>query len=202
MREDHFVWTAEQVLDPLERWEHNCHAASVQLVRSGRFGVCRVVRGACEGVPGQHSWVILGDDCYDDRATIIDPTLWSYDDRELGIWTGTYRDGLHTPHGKGSIWNWGRPDRATGPVVKLTPRKPFSQSARNFLDMLGPLDQHGWITLAHAPMQGWPAGEIIDAMCEDKSLRAYIPIDIVGMLTDRNPGGMYLPETQKDSAIS
>jgi hypothetical protein len=54
-------------------------------------------------------------------------------------------------------------------------------------------DRQGWSVLAHAPVGGWPAGEIIDAMCES-GLDAVIPIDIVGMVTDRNPQGLYLPE--------
>ena len=61
-----------------------------------------------------------------------------------------------------------------------------------FLNLLGPLDKNGWITLAHAPVERWPAGEIIDAMCES-GLEGYVPIDIVGMTTDRNPSGLYLP---------
>lgn len=141
---------------------------------------------------GQHSWVVLGHDCYDPGAIIIDPTLWSYDSSVSGVWTGTYNDQRHTPHGMGSIWKWGRPDAPTGPVVELKPRQPWSEQAKGFLELLGPLDQKGWIVLAHAPVQGWPAAEIIDAMCES-GLQEFIPVDRVGMLTDRNPGGLYLP---------
>jgi hypothetical protein len=204
--EDAVVAIANEVLAPLEDWAAQCHAASVKLVQSGRFDVCRVARGSCTGVGGQHSWVVLGDDCYDMDATLIDPTLWSYDDTVTGVWVGTYRDGKHTPHGKGSIWAWGRPDEATGPVIELTPREPFSQSALDFLELLGPLDREGWIMLAHAPVEFWPAAEIIDAMCEtphptipNQTLEGYVPIDIVGMVTTRNPGGLYLPEEDADA---
>jgi hypothetical protein len=197
-------WVAEGTLAPLDDWKYQCHSASVKLMRSGRFGTCRVARGTADGVTGQHSWLVLGDDCYANDAVIIDPTLWSYDDTVQGVWVGSYRDGRHEPHGKGSIWRWGRPDPATGPVVQLTPRAPFSQAARDFLDLLGPLDFNGWVMLAHAPVEGWPAGEIIDALCEtpDPSVpghtfRVYVPIDIVGMVTTRNPGGMYLPTTEE-----
>jgi hypothetical protein len=197
---------AVEVLAPLEEWGGQCHAASLELVRSGRFGACRVARGGCAGVGGQHSWLVLGDDCYDDGAVIVDPTLWSYDESVEGVWVGTYRDGRHTPFGKGSIWNWGRPDEATGPVVELTPRKPFSRTARGFLELLGPLDREGWVMLAHAPVEGWPAAEIIDAICEtphptipNQTLRGYVPIDIVGMVTDRNPRGLYLPTEENDA---
>jgi hypothetical protein len=191
--------TAE-TLDPLERWAHQCHGASLKLVSERIFGQARVARGACSGVGGQHSWVVIGDDCYDRGAVIVDPTLWSYRGGNPRVWVGSLADGLHTPHGSGSIWAWGRPNEASGPVVELTPRRPFSPAARMFLDLLGPLDREGWIMLAHAPMQGWPAAEIIDAICEtpDPSLRGqtfqgYVPVDVVGMLTDRNPSGLYLP---------
>lgn len=191
--EKHIAAMVEETLAPLDRWAGQCHAASVELMRSGQFGVCRVARGSADGVAAQHSWLVLGDDCYADNATIIDPTLWSYDKTVKGVWVGGYRDGRHRPHGKGSIWSWGRPDAATGPVIELTPRQPFSQDARDFLELLGPLDMRGWAQLAHAPVEGWPAGEIIDALCENPILKAHVPIDIVGMLTDRNPGGLYLP---------
>ena len=181
-----------EVLDPLETWAQQCHAASLHLVRSGVLGPSRVARGACKGVGGQHSWVVLGDDCYDPRAKIVDPTLWSYDPAWESVYVGSMRDGLHRPFGTGRIWEWGRPNPASGPVVELTPRKPWSGAARAFLDLLGPLDREGWIMLGHAPVQGWPAGEIIDAMCES-GLGGYVPIDIRGMITDRNPKGLYLP---------
>ena len=186
------TWAAE-VLAPLEDWAYRCHAASVKLVRHGELGVCRVARGGCTGVRGQHSWVVLGDDCYAKRAAIIDPTLWSYDDTIEGVWVGSYRDGRHWPHGKGSIWDWGRPNHPTGPVVTLTPRKPFSPSAEIFLEMLGPLDFEGWVLLAHAPVENWPAAEILDAIENTEGLRGRVPIDILGMITDLNPKGLYLP---------
>ena len=192
----------EAVLDPLQAWAHNCHAASIHLVRSGAIdGPCRVARGACEGVGGQHSWVVLGDDCYDRDAKIVDPTLWSYDAKVEGVWYGSMRDGRHHPHGMGMIWDWGRPNPAVGSVIELTPSEPFSDEASMFLDLLGPLDREGWTMLAHAPVEGWPAAEIIAAMCETEipdrggaTFEALIPVDIVGMLTDRNPGNAYLPE--------
>ena len=182
---------ALEVLAPLERWALNCHGASATLVQAGVLGPSRVARGTCTGVGGQHSWVVLGDDCYDQDATIVDPTLWSYDDTVKGIWVGTMRDGRHSPHGAGSIWRWGRPADPTGEIVTLTPRRPWSHDAERFLELLGPLDQQGWIALAHAPVEGWPAAEFIDAMCES-GLRGYVPVDRVGMLTDRNPGNAYL----------
>lgn len=184
---------AEEVLAPLDGWARQCHAASLKLVQNGELGACRVARGSCKGVGGQHSWVVLGGDCYDDDAVIIDPTLWSYDETVTGVWVGTYRDGRHRPHGKGSIWDWGRPNEATGPVIELTPRKPFSSSAEIFLELLGPLDYEGWIQLAHAPVGFWPAGEILDAIEHTEGLSGRVPIDILGMVTELNPKGLYLP---------
>ena len=183
---------AARELAPLNDWGAQCHGASLKLVQSGVLGKARVARGGAHGILGQHSWVVLGDDCYDDNAVIVDPTLWSYDDDVQGIWIGTYRDGRHVPHGKGSIWAWGRPNPATGKVVELTPRNPWSPEAELFLELLGPLDAEGWIQLAHAPVEHWPAAEIIDALCES-GFEVYVPIDIVGNLTDRNPKGLYLP---------
>lgn len=185
---------ALSVLEPLDEWAVQCHAASVKLVKSGVCGQARVARGTCTSVFGQHSWVVLGNDCYDDDAVIVDPTLWSYDPSVEGVWVGSYRDGKHVPHGKGSIWQWGRPNEAKpGEAMELTPRQPWSRAAENFLRLLGPLDKQGWIQLAHAPVEGWPAGEIIDAICES-GLAAMVPIDIVGMVTDRNPQNLYLAE--------
>ena len=191
---------AKTVLDPLDHWATQCHAASVELVKSDGYEQARVARGTCTGVFGQHSWVVLGNDCYDDDAVIVDPTLWSYDESVKGVWVGSYRDGKHEPHGKGSIWRWGRPNEASEEPMELTPRQPWSREAQRFLGLLGPLDMKGWIQLAHAPVEGWPAGEIIDALCEtphptipDSTMAGYVPIDIVGMVTDRNPNGLYLP---------
>ena len=175
---------------PLHEWGGQCHAASLALVKSGAVGPARVARGTCPGVPGQHSWVILGDNCYDLNATVIDPTLWSYDETVEGIWVGKAKDRPHRPHGYGSIWEWGRPHEATGEVLTLD--YEFSARARMFLDLLGPLDFEGWCMLAHAPVKGWPSDEIFTAMARDERLAHRVPIDIVGMATRENPGGLYL----------
>jgi hypothetical protein len=182
-----------QVLDPLDQWSCQCHAASITLVKSGVLpSPCRVARGSGESVGGQHSWVVLSDDVYDPTATVIDPTLWSYDPEVEGIWVGKNRE-RHNPQQSGSIWDYGRPVAGDGPVIELKPRSRLSYAAREFLRMVGPLDDDGWRHLAHFPMEGWPSQEIISAMCEDLRLRAWIPIDIEGMLTSRNPKGLYLP---------
>lgn len=183
-----------QALAPMDRWHHQCHAASIAAVRSGVLPKARVARGTCRGVGGQHSWVVVGDDVYAPDAQIVDPTLWSYDSTVAGIWTGTAKNGRHVPAGGlGDIWSWGRPAPARESPIRLTPAQPLSPDAEMFLDMLGPLDRHGWMMLAsNAPVRGWPAAEIIAAMDDTPELTAYVPIDRLGMLTDRNPGGLYL----------
>ena len=176
---------------PLDDYSHKCHQASLELVRSGVLGPdARVARGTCKGVGGQHSWVVLGDP-YATDVVIVDPTLWSYRADVGGIWVGTAKDGLHTPHGAGSIWAWGRPPEAEGEPVELTPTVPLSKEALLFLSILGPLDRHGWAILSGAPVGGWPSAEIIAAMDDTEVLRALVPIDILGMLTDRNPSESY-----------
>jgi hypothetical protein len=176
---------AMKILKPLSQYHHDCHGASLALVRAG-IGT-RVARGFCEGVGSQHSWVVIGDNCYDTQATIIDPTLWSYRKDVKGIYVGSQKKYSHTPHGQGSIWDWGKPVAQGGKPVKLEPKSPLSLAAKEFLSMIEPLDHHGWGILASAPVQGWPAAEIIAAMDDTESLSALVPIDRLGMLTDRNP---------------
>jgi hypothetical protein len=178
----------------LDPWAKACHAAAIQLVKSGVFGeqFVRVARGSAKKVGGQHSWVVVGHDCYAHDAIIVDPTLWSYDTTVKGIWIGTAAEGRHTPHGSGSIWSWGRPTSRGGKPIKLTPKTPLSEAAKDFLDLLGPLDRPGWQTLASAPVEGWPAGEIYAAMHHTAELRILVPVDRLGMLTDLNPQGLYL----------
>ncbi len=186
---------------PRDRWARNCHGVSLAIVKSGVLGQpARVARGTCAGVGGQHSWVVLGDDCYDPKVKILDATLWSYDQTVPVLWWGTYRDGRHTPHGHGSIWKYGRPLPGDGPPIELTPSKPFSRPARAFLELLGPLDAAGWMRLANAPVGNWPAAEIIAAMADTSGTAGLIPIDTLGMVTDRNPGGLYLARQRKGGA--
>lgn len=171
---------------------HNCHGVSLAIVKSGIVGpVSRVARGTCVGVGSQHSWVVVGEDCYDRRAVIVDATLWSYDKSVRDVWVGTL--GRHQPHGSGSIWRFGAPPAPVGPAVALTPSQPLPEAAVSFLELCSKtgLDMDGWRFLAHAPVEGWPAAEIIAAMCETAALRHLPPIDIEGMLTDRNPNGLY-----------
>lgn len=179
---------------PFEMSARNCQEVSLAIVRSGLLSVARVARGTCRGVDGHHSWVVVGTDCYATGVPIIDPTLWSYDPAVTGVWHGvSANNGRHVPHGgHSSIWTLGPPARATGPEVRLTPQTPLSANAQRFVDVVGPLDLRGWMLLANAPVLGWPAAEILAAMDDTSELAALVPIDRLGMLTDRNPGGSYL----------
>lgn len=191
------VAAIEEAIDlPFDRWATQCHSVSLAIVKSGVLGEpCRVARGFCQGVGSQHSWVVLGMDCYHPEAVIVDATLWSYDDRVKGIWVGRASNRRHFPHGMGSIWEYGQPAPPVGPVIELTPKTPLSPAARAWLKMAAPhgLDRRGWGVLAHAPVGEWPAAEIIAAMDDTEAVAALVPIDVLGMITTRNPNGLYLP---------
>jgi hypothetical protein len=173
----------------------DCHSVSLALVRSGLLGKggprLRVARGACLGVGGQHSWVVLGDP-YNSRAKIVDITLWSYDTSKPRIWIGNMEDRLHRPKGFDWIFNTTKPYYRGGDKIVLE-EAGLSIEARRFLHVLGPLDAAGWATLwSHGGMLGWPAKEILEA-CLDQhpTMSALVPIDIIGMTTNRNPDGLY-----------
>lgn len=184
--------------EPMEAWVNRCHEVSLAIIRSGILAYpARVARGWAEHVPSQHSWIVLDtrpDDlnpvCYDDRATIMDPTLWAHHPEVEGVWQGTLRDGIHHPHQEGIIWvHGGRPVHNGGETITLD-RTGLSRDVKRFLDLIEPLDRSGWRALAHQPVQGWPAREILEAMC-DQGLGGWIPIDVLGMVTDRNPNSLY-----------
>lgn len=176
---------------PWEDWNDRCHEISLAIVRAGLCGPsARVARGGSPLLTSQHSWIAASGDCYGEDEPIVDPTLWCHADDLDDIWHGTLSDRLHTPHGAGSIWEWGRPAAGDGPVVVLD-AEALSGAARRFLDLLGPLDRVGWMALANAPVGGWPAGEILGAMDAHPDLCGLVPIDCLGMTTDLNPSGLY-----------
>lgn len=201
------VLTEEQVVEALcekepnhfidwDDFAHDCHSVSLALVKSGLLGEkARVARGSLRGVGGQHSWAVVGDP-YAPEA-VVDLTAWSYDERYPRLYVVEGPDAPHVPHGTGSIWDWGIPPAGDGPDIDLTPTTPLSQPARVFLGMVAEgngrkgLDLRGWMALANAPVEEWPAAEVLAAMDDTQQLRALIPIDRLGMLTDRNPGGLY-----------
>lgn len=180
----------DEVLHPLDAYAHQCHQASLTIVKARIFPGARVARGAAVGVPGQHSWVVLGGDVYAPMA-IVDPTVWSYTGRKPEVTYYPVVGPGYTPHGSGSILTSPKPYHYGGETIEL--EGDLGPSVRRFLEMVGPLDVRGWMHLFNSPVQyGWPAREIISAAYLQKNLRAYIPIDIVGHLTDYNPGGLYL----------
>jgi hypothetical protein len=179
--------------DPRDTW-HNCHGVSLAIVQSGLWPGARVARGWAKGVSSQHSWAVVGDP-YDKDAYIIDGTLWSYDDSVPGVWQGSLRDGIHVPHGAGHFMT-GTPPQHYGEQTIHLNTLGLSTKARRFLDTIGaPFDYRGWSEVAHLPVEGWPAGEILSAMDDTPALAALVPIDRLGMLTDKNPAGVYLPTT-------
>lgn len=181
-------------LGDLERWDKDCHAASIHLVKTRIFPDARVARGSCRGVGSQHSWVVLGNP-YDPDA-IVDPTLWSYVPDVTGV---VFADAAAdkrawVPHGSGSIFRFGCP--ASGDGEEMVP-PGLSREAEVFLDLCrsahgSTLDRRFWAGLFNSPMGGWPSAEIIEACAKDRRFSALIPIDVVGMLTDLDPGGLYL----------
>lgn len=175
---------------------HDCHSVSLALVRSGLLGKGgpkgpRVARGACMGVGSQHSWVVLGHP-YDQTATIVDLTLWSYNGSQPRIWIGDLMSGFHHPKGLEWIFNSDKPHTRGGEPILLDEEK-LSASARHFLQTIGPLDAPGWAALwSRCGMVGWPAKEILEAFVDqNRGMAPLVPIDIVGMVTDRNPQGLY-----------
>ena len=190
MNNETLLQQASAILNPLNQWVNKCHQASLTLVKAG-VGT-RVARGFCSGVPSQHSWVIMGNDCYDPNATIIDPTLCLYRTDVQEVWIGSMHQKWHTPHGLGSIWTSNKPRSAGGIPICLN-TKNMSKEAQCFLQEIEPLDIQGWHQLlAKCPVQGWPSKEIITEACNHPTLKPLIPIDIVGMLTNLNPNGLYL----------
>lgn len=189
---------SKKLLEKIERkiggsakWSKNCHAASLAIVRTGLLGAdACVARGWRTGIGSQHSWACTGNP-YDPDTVILDATLWSYVDGNPCIVVAKASNKAYRPHGAGSIWDYGRPAARTEPEIKLS---GLSIRAKRFIyeasDGRG-LDRQGWMTLANSPMNGWPAKEIITAMYQDKRLSHLIPIDIVGMVTDLNPGDLY-----------
>jgi hypothetical protein len=190
---------------PYPDWAKKCHEISFDLLKTGLFGPGRIARGWAPGILGQHSWIVLGHNVYAPNAVIVDPTLSHWQGTpELGIFVDKAENMQHTPHGKGSIWGYGRPDEPAGNTVELTPAFELSQDARNFLswDVLGPLDRMGWNQLANGVMEEWPSDEIIAAMDDTPALRTLVPIDILGMVTDRNPLRRYLADVPDTSSYA
>jgi hypothetical protein len=188
---------ASKIGIPCDEWYGRCHQISLAIVRTGmikgpRGARVRVARGFHPSVPmRQHSWISIGDP-YSPTTRYMDPTLWCWTGNEPSIWDGLARKSDHTPHGTGTIWEYGQPVHQGGTTIELTPAKPLSAAALHILDMIGPLDVPGWMALANAPVGGWPAREVFEAIAATEALSAeFIPIDVRGMLFDENVAGLY-----------
>jgi hypothetical protein len=182
----------EEAIGLLEYWEQNCHGASLALVHSGLLPEgSRVARGWAQGVGSQHSWAMVAPTTtvYDGANQVVDITLHGYVPKAPRLYIAKARAWPHVPHGAGELRQKG-PERL-GPRIDLD--VALSPSAKAFLKMWAPrgLDYKGWMTLFNGPMQGWPSRELVLAGYQTKAIRATIPIDIIGMLTDENPSKLY-----------
>jgi hypothetical protein len=181
----------QEAVGPLERWALNCHGASLALVRSGLLPEgSRVARGGAKGVRSQHSWAVVAPEMiYDEDNWVVDITLWSYVADASRLYVAKAKSWPHRPHGSGMLRH--APATCTGPV--LSTEVELSPGAKTFLDLWAPqgMDYRAWHILLTGPMQGWPSREIVAAAAQTKALAMLIPIDILGMMTDTNPKGLY-----------
>ena len=195
----------EEAIGPLDAWAMQCHAASVALINSDLFSdrFRRVARGTAQGVFGQHSWVVLGEDCYNPNAIIVDVTLWSYDPKQPRVLIDRAKNLSHLPHGSNSIWDAGCPIPGDDEDMPLD--LPFMHKAEPFYRMVrekvGRTDRRFWMSLwSSNAMLGFNASALLEAFLDRyPDQAAIVPIDIIGMLTDRNPSGLYLPGDEHDA---
>lgn len=187
------VSEVEKAIDtPRELWANRCHEVSLQLLKSHLFEDvdARMARGWGMQIRGQHSWIVLGDNVYDDETYVIDPT-WSATHSNKAMIMFVKNLTVHRPHGYGVLSTF--PESSGGD--ELVPDDP-SPSVKSWLDLarivVGPLDRKFWLGLFNGPMQGWPSRELVAWGYGQEGLRALIPMDIVGMLTEENPMGLYL----------
>lgn len=183
---------ADIVTIPLGHWHFNAHRVCLDIVRSGLFPYSRVVEGSARGVHGTHHWLTLSEDVYDKYGTIVDPTLWCHDPSLQGVWIGTLQEEIHHPRGEGYIWDHSYPENSSFKGTVSLNKEGLSTQAKYFLSRVEPLNLDGWRRLMRSPMQGWPAGEIIDQMKHSAELAAIVPEELEGMLTNRNPSGAWL----------
>ena len=197
----------EQIADaiglPLDEWHGNCHTVSLAMLREG-IVQGRVARGTARGVGSQHSWIALCDPSlspltpavYDPAVPILDPTLWCYREDVEGLWHGTLADDIHFPHGGRRVWDTGCPMPGVGEPIVFDGLPSSAAAFVRFLDNQNggrPLDLEGWSRLVHGGLRGIPElSALVEAAADHPDLRARIPIDIIGMHTSRNPGGLYL----------
>jgi len=196
---------ADKSLDAMgdmDRWSHQCHAAALHLVRSGALPAgSRVARGVSKHLGGQHSWVAVANeagvaDPYARNALILDPSAWSYQEDDLAapsVWIGRRQD--YAPQGsRGPDARKGLPRPADYADIIRPDQEALQRDymvAVQFFAQHGSLDRRGWTALTHCRVDSYPAAAIIPLMLDTPRLAPFVPIDIAGMVTDRNPGGLY-----------
>ena len=172
----------------LRPWVGRCHEASLKLVRSGILPrSARVARGFHPAF-SQHSWVVIGDP-YSFKSMIVDPTIWHYEGKAPQVYVKTMKNSPHRPHGLGQFDR--TPPEPESDAIRLM--TDLSPEATRFLKTIAPkgLDRYGWHMIATAPVLGWPSAEILAAIAKDERLSVLVPIDVLGMRTDLNPGRLY-----------
>ena len=174
---------AKAIKVPYTEWHNRCHEISLKIIRANLVGMtARIARGTAAEI-GVHSWISMGNP-YAEGISYVDPTRWSWvtpDNPHIEV--TSLEAGTHIPQGHGNIWDYGRPPYPTGETVNLNWAE-LSSEAKSFLDIVGPLDLNGWRVLLNSPVGGWPSKEIITAADKDPRLSAYIPVDVIGMLTN------------------
>lgn len=188
------VGAVERAIDtPRELWQNRCHEISLALLKSNLFdGVeARMARGAGMHIGSQHSWIVTGRDVYDDKAIVVDPT-WSSTVMSKPLVMFVPNLTAHRPHGYGEFEKY--PPHGDG--EEIGPPDP-SQRLSDWIKVARlangePLDLKFWVGMVHGPMLGWPSAEVVDWLCSVSTMVAFVPIDLQGMLTDRNPNGLYL----------
>jgi len=182
---------------PRDRWSRQCHAVSLAIVRSGLVKG-RVLRGYCDGVEGQHSWIALdtANDAFEREVEILDPTLWSYDDKVKDyLWWGTNL-ARHRPHGSGRFFDYGCPIGDGKDIVGLNTCGIPGNRILRIMESTGfDYSLRAWSAFFNSGHFAYTAGgasDIIHAACFNTDLCALIPIDIVGNLTSINPDGLYM----------
>lgn len=181
----------EEAIGPIEKFHHQCHAASLALVKSGVLPGknWRVARGWSRGIGGQHSWAVQGDP-YARSSRVVDITMWSYQRHIAKIYCpkNLYD---HEPHGYGYLVPQVI-ERPSIPEVTDLPLERLSDETLEWLQMRYPngIGMQDLNRLVNGPMLAWNSREFIGALSLSR-YKQFVPIDIRGMLTDENPGGLY-----------
>lgn len=133
---------------------------------------------------------------YNPKSMAIDLSAWSYRKGSPCMDIGTQKSMKMAPHGSGSIWDYGRPERGDGENLTL-PIEPKSDLDR-FMKICFPngYDRAGLMGLANAPVENWPAAEFHQAMV-DAGFEHLLRIDVLSHLLDTVNGHGTRPFTHQ-----